>query len=460
MKRNKWLLLTIGVFATIIIGLYSYQAIFFNTHFFPKTTINGEVVGKLNQKEAEAVLLKASEGEMLQFTDNGKVWQELPKKEIGIDYNYDESVKKALGEQKNWLWLVSYFQTHKETLDGSALNQDSLANYTASLSKELEKLNESRTPSKNATIKKEEKGFEIIPEVQGDNLDVEAVTKQLAETLAQGENNIELSKFIVKPTVFADDETLKKNISDIHKITEQKVDYYISGQTVTIAPAEIANWVDYNQKENKVALDKEKVRAYVTELGARYNTSTNATTFKSTARGEVSVPAGSLSWTIQTEQETEDLYNALLAGEGLQRSPSAVGSASVGSPLIGNTYVEIDLQNQHMYYYKDGSLALETDIVSGKPSTPTPLGVNYVWKKELKATLRGTNDDGSKYAEPVDYWMPIDWTGVGIHDSSWQSAYGGSFWKTAGSHGCLNTPPSVMAQFYKIVDVGTPVLVF
>ncbi|WP_314209360.1 L,D-transpeptidase, partial [Vagococcus salmoninarum] len=161
-----------------------------------------------------------------------------------------------------------------------------------------------------------------------------------------------------------------------------------------------------------------------------------------------------------TDTETEELYQAILAGQGVNRSPIIAGSASVGSPLIGNTYVEVDLQNQHMYFYKNGDLVLDTDIVSGKPTTLTPPGVNYLWKKERNSILRGTNDDGSKYAEPVDYWMPIDWTGVGIHDSDWQPAYGGELWKTAGSHGCINTPPAVAAKLYEAIDVGTPVLVF
>jgi Uncharacterized protein conserved in bacteria len=56
--------------------------------------------------------------------------------------------------------------------------------------------------------------------------------------------------------------------------------------------------------------------------------------------------------------------------------------------------------------------------------------------------------------------MPIDDTGVGIHDSSWQPQYGGTWYKKHGSHGCVNTPPSKIAAVYANVKVGTPVLVF
>ena len=128
------------------------------------------------------------------------------------------------------------------------------------------------------------------------------------------------------------------------------------------------------------------------------------------------------------------------------------GGTTADHPLIEDTYIEVDLENQHMWYYKDGKVALETDIVSGKPTTPTPAGVFYVWNKEEDATLKGTNDDGTPYESPVNYWMPIDWTGVGIHDSDWQPEYGGDLWKTRGSHGCINTPPSVMKELFGMVE--------
>ncbi len=48
------------------------------------------------------------------------------------------------------------------------------------------------------------------------------------------------------------------------------------------------------------------------------------------------------------------------------------GGTTADHPLIEDTYIEVDLENQHMWFYKDGKVALETDIVSGKPSTPTP----------------------------------------------------------------------------------------
>jgi lipoprotein-anchoring transpeptidase ErfK/SrfK len=109
------------------------------------------------------------------------------------------------------------------------------------------------------------------------------------------------------------------------------------------------------------------------------------------------------------------------------------------------------------YYYKDGKLAMSSAVVTGNPNKgkETPSGVFYIWSKQRNATLRGAN-----YATKVSYWMPVDDTGVGLHDSPWQPQYGGSWYLTHGSHGCVNNPPAFAAQLYNAVSVGTPVIIF
>ena len=94
----------------------------------------------------------------------------------------------------------------------------------------------------------------------------------------------------------------------------------------------------------------------------------------------------------------------------------------------GNTYIEVDLTAQHLWYYKDGKLAMESDIVSGYPSKSrnTPGGVYKLWYKEKGKTLRGSAD-GQSYASYVDYWNNVSTIGIGLHDASWQNGnFGGS----------------------------------
>lgn len=61
----------------------------------------------------------------------------------------------------------------------------------------------------------------------------------------------------------------------------------------------------------------------------------------------------------------------------------------------------------------------------------------------------------------ADYWMPFDWQGCGIHDASWFTTFGGELYKTSGgSHGCINTPLSIVKPMYERIKVNTPVIVY
>ena len=119
--------------------------------------------------------------------------------------------------------------------------------------------------------------------------------------------------------------------------------------------------------------------------------------------------------------------------------------------------MEIDLSAQHLYFIKDGSVIMESPLVSGNMSRGwgTPGGVFGLTYKTRNAVLRGAD-----YATPVSYWMPFN-GGVGIHDlASRGNNFGGDIYKTNGSHGCINTPLEAAKTIYETVSVGTPVIVY
>lgn len=123
---------------------------------------------------------------------------------------------------------------------------------------------------------------------------------------------------------------------------------------------------------------------------------------------------------------------------------------------IGDTYIEIDMTEQKMYYYADGQLELETDVVTGNTGLGrgTPEGINFIYAKQRNQILRGAD-----YESFVKYWVPVKGN-IGIHDASWRSRFGGQIYQTGGSHGCINTPTSVMSQLYEMAEIGTPVIMF
>lgn len=452
------LLSALGVIL-VLISFYTYRSTYYTKHFLPNTEINSINVSNLTVDEANDKLKDSYSNKKLAIEENGKVWQEVAKSELGYKDDFSSELTPLLEKQNAWSWGMTYVSAaDNQEIDPLDTNHQKLDATIEQLTSELTDLNKDRKPTQDATIEKSGDTFTIKPEVNGDTIDVEAAVKEVKNAVNTGKNEINLADFHAKPKVTAKDQSLADQLNAMNKIAAVKGTYTINGDTFQIPTTDIASWLTYT--DGKIGLDTAQVRQYVTDLGTKYNTSTNDTKFKSTKRGEVTVPAGTYSWTITTDAETEALEKAILDGKDFTRSPLVQGSTTADHKLVDTTYIEVDLQNQHMWYYKDGKVALETDIVSGKPITPTPTGVFYVWNKEENATLKGTNDDGTPYASPVSYWMPVDWTGVGIHDSDWQPAYGGELWKTRGSHGCINTPPNVMSQLFGMVEKGTPVVIF
>jgi len=269
---------------------------------------------------------------------------------------------------------------------------------------------------------------------------------------------IELTDAYKKPTVKASDRDLQTTERDMNKLASTKVSLQIQSTTVTVPQATVLSWV--TNDNGKATVSSQAITNYVTALSQQYSTIHKTRQFNSQQQGTVSVPAGTYGWSINISATSAMILASVKAGQDLNKEVNHSGSGYTTTGDIGNTYVEVSKEKQHEWYIKDGKVVMDSDIVTGKPGQDTPSGVFYVWSKQRNATLRGKNDDGSSYASPVSYWMPIDYTGVGLHDSPWQPKYGGDWYKEHGSHGCVNNPPDFMAKLYAAVDEGTPVIVY
>ena len=85
----------------------------------------------------------------------------------------------------------------------------------------------------------------------------------------------------------------------------------------------------------------------------------------------------------------------------------------------------------------------------------TPRGVFRIISKAQNTYLTGPD-----YRSFVNYWMQLTWGGVGLHDASWRSYYGGNIYTYNGSHGCINMPYWAVEQAYGMFSAGMPVVIW
>ena len=128
--------------------------------------------------------------------------------------------------------------------------------------------------------------------------------------------------------------------------------------------------------------------------------------------------------------------------------------------ILPDTYVEVDISDQTLYYYLDGELLIKSDVVTGKNSTPTYIGYFDIANKARDTRLKGPILSNGRRAwdNHVDYWMAFDGS-RGFHDADWRNEFGGDIYQQSGSHGCVNLPYDTAKALYENAPVHTRVLV-
>lgn len=122
---------------------------------------------------------------------------------------------------------------------------------------------------------------------------------------------------------------------------------------------------------------------------------------------------------------------------------------------LGDTYIEVDIDNQVMTYFKNGEVIVSTDVVTGATwGYPTPEGLYDVDNVDTDCWLSGED-----YNVHIDYWIGVIGFQIGIHDADWRTIFGGQQYIREGSHGCINTPKEAVIPIFENVELGTPVLI-
>ena len=462
MKKRKTIIIGVVTACVAVGAIYIGQALHYSSAnvFFNDTQIAGVNVGGSTAKQAATKLKAAMQDQKLTLKDGHKTVASFNTQQADLKVTSTKALQQLINKQNAWSWPSHLTTATADSLKLNASNENHQS--ILNLAKQITtKANQTRTPSKDAAFTFKHDQLQVTKETNGNQLDTAKVANTITQAIEQGHTTVNVANDYIKPQVTTTSARFKQAKSKAQAITKQNYVYKLAGHKITLSADTLGSWLEL--KNGQLTTNQTAIKQYLTALSHKYGTINKTRTFKSTKQGTVKVKAGLYGWSINVKKETPLLAKRVLAGQGMSRTPTIQGSGyhSDGTD-IGKSYVEVDKTNQHMWVYKNGKVVVSTDVVTGLPTTAhhTPTGVWVIWSKQRNTTLRGQNDNGSSYASKVKYWMPIDDTGVGIHDSSWQPQYGGTWYKKHGSHGCINTPPSIVGSVYANVKVGTPVIVF
>lgn len=460
-----------GVAAAILVVGYAAGALYYTNHLFAGSKINGMDCANMTEKKADAALKKQVESYEIELDFRNNESRTISGSDIGYQYIGSGDVKDVMKKQNPLLWVSGLFSKQNYNVEIDA-NFDKTA-LKAQLDG-LDCLQEANMEAPaDAQIAFVDNQFVIQDETQGTTIDEGTLLTALEEAVCTSQTKLSVEKTgaYAKPSVTKDDETLIHQKDIWNSCATATITYTFGDEQEVLDGMQIKDWLSYDEEGNYVE-NKEAVMAhikeYVLDLATRRNTMGRDRTITSTMTGEpVTVSGGSYGFRIDQSEEAEQIYENIVNHDVVTREPAYASRAAIYSMTgddIGNTYVEVDLGNQHLWYYKEGTLIMDTDFVSGTYTISdrrTPSGTYSLMYKQKDQVLRGTRrSDGTyEYESPVKYWMPFN-GGIGFHDASWRYSFGGSIFMYSGSHGCVNLPSSMASELYENIEAGCPILCF
>ena len=462
--KVKALWITGGVLAGICL-IYVAISVYFMSHFFVNTKINGKNFSGKTASDVEKYLQTNIKHYKLTILENEGRQDVISGSEIGLEYRAGTETEKLLKDQNGFAWPKAFFTENSRKVSVNvSYNEESLNQRISQLSC----LQTEQTPAENAKPEFDGNQYVIKPEVYGNAVDKERLTEQVKVHITEFQPQLDMveTKCYAKPKYVEDSKEVQEACDAMNKYVNASITYPMN-EPVVVDKALISQWLQVDG-EMKVSLNTEAMKQWFTAFGDKYDTQGTTRTFTTPAGKSATVTGGTYGWSIDEDTELVNLQNSILNGEVVTREPAyyAGGTAAAHSGQDwGNTYAEVDMSAQHMWYVQNGQVVLETDVVTGEPipSRITPEGVYSLMWKQRDATLVGDikpETGKPEYETDVAYWMQVTSSGVGFHDAIWQTAFGGTLYQIpgTGSHGCINMPLDQAGALFNMIEPGIPVI--
>ena len=450
---RKSIILVIILAAFVYIGGIAY----FTSHFLPNTYINGEAVGLKSDTETE-MLIKPETPSDISIIDRDGNEEVIELTSINFEIKNKKTASQMIDEQKRVVWPLALFSKKNINLE-KEINYDN--EQLRSVVNQLSVVKNQVLPT-DARIENTENGYELIPSSDGNAVDYDKMISLIETAIKEHKAIVDLqaSDCYQKAKIHEDDPELVERM--------KKIDAFVS-KTITIDMTDAEELIDRKVLSDFITADgepdytDEDIREYVDELCKKYETYQTERPFKTSDGKEIKVGGGAddtYGFWMDRDATAERIKEAIKGDKDVTITPewkvwSIARNRENGD--IGDTYVEVSKEKQHLWYYKKGKLELEADVITGLPTPDrdTPVGLFRILLKDTEHTMHGSY--GTAFCH---YWLACTWQGVGIHDATWQSGFGGERYKTVGSHGCVNVSLDTAKTLYGMIDNNTPVVIY
>ncbi len=459
--------ITLGVIVAVLLAVYLAGVAVFHFLFLPRTTLAIEDISFKTSTDVANIL----EDHFSNF--------DIKVKGSDLDFSVTASTAKisantgtiatsALESANPWKWPCEILTTRDvSSVVADNVSEGSLATV---INENVDEVNKQKIAPENAYIKWDSlaSSFVVESEKYGTMIDAARVKQKVLSAIVSMDSDVLIgSDEYIQPAMLKTDGRFNTAIEQANVYAKAKFNILMgSSVAATVDGETIQKWIHVGD-DFSVTFDEAAASEWANGIAEGCNTVGTQRTYTRPDGKVITVSGGTYGWQADGSGLAENVIATIKSGGQQDIVVNATQTAAVlaekGQQDWGARYVDVDLSEQHAYMYdENGALIWESDIVSGDPTegNSTPTGVYVCNSKESPSRLRGPMVNGkAEWDSKVSYWMPFVGNLVGLHDATWQSAFGGSRYTSGyGSRGCVNLPLAKAEAIYGLIVVGDVVI--
>ena len=501
-RRGRAPLIVLGVFIVLVVAVYAAGAVAFSQICYPHTHIADTDVSLMDRATAAQRVRTSAKSYRLTVAGDGFTWNYEPEDPEDI-IDADAVVDRVISANDFLAWPVHMFkalaggqdgnatggQDNGDTVvagsgSGSASAHDILPDlpesfdqkaFSDELAQAVDAFNAGRTGTFDAAgaYDADAGKFTLERALANRKLDRDAIVRAALFAVSTLTSKVTLDDASFTPLATGKtDEQLQAACDAANELIGTDVNLKMGGTVVaTLDGSQLAQWITFDANLTPT-LSTDPVTAWIRDLAeSTLDTVGSDRTYTRPDGKSVTVGGGTYGWNSNEEELVKMLQDAVANKQvgdiDIPTKHTAAKFAAKGQPDWG-AYADVDLTEQHARYYDaSGNLVWESGVITGNPNkgNGTPTGIYQLNSNNGGATLIGKKDPATgkpEYETPVNWWMPFVGNSIGFHDANWQASSSFSnpnAYKSVGSHGCINLPPSKAKELSGVIHTGDCVIV-
>ena len=249
----------LGVLAAVYIGI----SVFFMSHFYINTEINGHKFSAKSASDVEAYMKEQVKGYALTIREKDNKTDKIAGSDISLEYKENHDIENALKEQNAFLWPMAFFvkNSTEVTIDvgyNEAALDEKIENLQAVKAEQI--------PAANAYPKYDGTQYVAEPEVLGTAVEMETLRKKIHEYISgfKPELDMEEEGCYALPRFTSDSEEVKKACDDMNQYLKASITYTMD-ENIVVDKDLISTWLTVDDTM-QVTFNENGVREWLAQL--------------------------------------------------------------------------------------------------------------------------------------------------------------------------------------------------